>query len=176
MARDPDNVKIWSDARVFLAIGDTRPAIPTDVDTAFGTGWEEAGILDGEDGFGEERSQDESEFFGWGIGLIKVGGRNYGLSRTWSPLEDNPVIRGLVWPGSTDTKLALPKPVYRWIAFETDSDFGDRERLIATKRARIWVPDNNRNESDITKWTVQTKLFADGTGDVFDRQIPAVTP
>ncbi|WP_280247732.1 hypothetical protein [Nocardia abscessus] len=176
MARDPDNVKIWSDARVFLAIGDTRPAIPTDVDTAFGTGWEEAGILDGEDGFGEERSQDESEFFGWGIGLIKVGGRNYGLSRTWSPLEDNPVIRGLVWPGSTDTKLALPKPVYRWIAFETDSDFGDRERLIATKRARIWVPNNNRNESDITKWEVQTKLFADGAGDVFDRQIPAVTP
>jgi hypothetical protein len=171
MTRNPDNVKIWQDARVFLASAAVRPAIPEDIDDPFATGWEEAGILDGEDGFGEEREQDESKYYGWGIGLIKVGGRNYGLSRTWSPLEDNVVIRGLVWPGSTDTKLKLPKPVHRWIGFETDSDFGEKERLISTKRARIWVPSNNRNESDITKWEVQTALFADGSGDVFDRQV-----
>jgi hypothetical protein len=173
VARNPDNVKIWQDARVFLAEGDERPTIPTDITTDFGTGWEEVGILDGEDGIGEERSQEESKFYGWGIGLIKVGSRNFELSRTFSPLEDNEIVRGLVWPGSTDTKLALPKPVYRWIAFETDSDLGDTERLIAIKRARIWVAANNRNESDITKWEVTANLFADGSGDVFDRQVPA---
>lgn len=176
MARDPDNVKIWSDAHVWLSDAETRPTLPTSTEDPFATGWEEAGILDGEDGMPEERSQEESKFYGWGIGLIKVGGRNFELSRTFSPLEDNEVVRGLVWPGSTDSKLKLPKPVYRWIAFETDSDFGDTERLIATKRARLWVPNNNRTESDITKWEVQVSLFADGSGDVFDRQIPVVTP
>ena len=177
MARNPDNAKIWQDARVFASDAETRPALPLDIDDPFDElTWLEVGILDGADGFGEERGSSETKHYGWGIGLIKVGANQFELNRTFSPLEDNDVVRGMVWPGSTASKLKLPKPVYRWLAFETDSDFGDRERLITTKRARIWVPSNNRNESDITKWEVQAALFADGSNDVFDRQVPAVTP
>ncbi|WP_306358850.1 MULTISPECIES: hypothetical protein [unclassified Nocardia] len=170
MALDPNNVKIWQDAHVWLSSEATRPAIPADIDTAFATGWEEAGILNGDDGLTEDRSNDETKHYGWNIGLIKIGSKNYELMRKFSPLEDNPVIRQLVWPGSTAAKLPMPKPVYRWIAFETDSDLGDRERLIATMRARLWVPANARNESDPTKWEVNVNLFADGSGDVFDVQ------
>lgn len=173
MARNPDNAKIWEDARVFLSDATTRPALPADVDEEFATGWNETGILDGDDGFSEERGSDETKHYGWGVGLIKVGGKNYELSRTFSPLEDNEQVRGLVWPGSTATKLKLPKPVYRWIAFENTSDFGEVERLISIKRARIWVPNNNRNESDITKWEVQAMFFADDAKDIFDRQVAA---
>lgn len=176
MARDPDNVKIWSDAHVWLSDAETRPTLPTDVSEEFGTGWVEVGILDGEDGMPEERAQEESKFYGWNIGLVKVSSRNRELSRTFSPIEDNEVVRGLVWPGSTATKVPMPTPVMRWIAFETDDDFGARERLIATRRARLWVPANTINETDATKWEVQTQLFADGNGDVFDRQIPVITP
>lgn len=176
MARTPENVKIWQDARVFVSDEATRPALPTDINTAFGTGWEEVGILDGDAGFTEDRSQDETKSYGWGIGLIKVGSKNFELSRKFTPLEDNEVVRGLILPGSTDTKIKLPKPVYRWIAFETDSDLGDKERLISTLRARLWVPANNRNESDITKWEVEVALFADSSNDVFDRQAGVPTP
>lgn len=179
MARNPDNAKIWQDARVFVSDEETRPALPASISVAVSeTDWPEAGILDGEDGFGEERSQDETKHYGWGIGLIKVGGRNYELSRTFSPLEDNATVRGLVLPGSTDTKIVLPRPVYRWIGFETTSDFGEIERLFSTKKARIWVPANNRNEADITKWEVQVSLFANDLKEVFDRQagIPTPTP
>ncbi len=170
MARNPDNVKIWQDAHVFVAFAATRPAVPLTIDDPFAATWEEVGILDGEDGFGEERNSDETKHFGWGIGLINVGARNFELSRTFSPLEDNATTQKLVNPGSTATAVMLPKPVNAFVAFQTDSDFGDVERLISVKRARLWVPANNRNESDITKWEVQTSLFADGTGKVFDRQ------
>lgn len=177
MARNPDNAKIWQDARVFASSADVRPTLPIDVDTAFDPeDWPEVGILDGADGFGEERGSSETKHYGWGIGLIKIGANQFELTRTFSPLEDNDVVAEMVWPGSTATKRKLPKPVYRWLAFETDSDLGDRERLITTKRARIWVPSNNRNEADITKWEVQAALFADGSNDVFDRQVPVVTP
>lgn len=170
MARNPDNVLIWQDAHVYVSDATTRPDLPSTIDDPLGVGWEEVGILDGDDGFPEDRSQDETKHFGWGIGLIKVGSKNYELMRKFSPLEDNAAVRGMILPGSTATKIALPKPVYRWLAFETESDLADKERLFTTKRARVWVPANNRNESDITKWEVEALLFADSNGDVFDRQ------
>ena len=175
MAKDPDNVHIWANAAVRLFDGATRPVLPADIDTPFTElAFPEVGILDGDAGFGEERSVDETKHFGWGIGLIKIGSKNYELSRTFSPLEDNAVVRGLVWPGSTATKILMPKPVYRWIAFENTSDEGLVERLVSTRKARIWVAANARNESDITKWEVSVNLFANGADEVFDRQATVV--
>ena len=176
MARDPDNVKIWQDARVYVALGvDTRPALPTTISDPFATGWEEVGILDGDAGFSEDRSSDESKHFGWGIGLIKIGAKNFELARKMTMLEDNETTRAIAFPGSTATAVLMPKPVRGFIAFETDSDLGDIERLISTKPARLWVPANNRNESDVTKLEVNIGLFADGTGKVFDRQVGTPT-
>jgi hypothetical protein len=172
MARNPDNAKIWVDAAVRLSSASVRPALPANITTVFDdVAWPEVGILDGDAGFSEDRSADETKHYGWGIGLIRIGTKNYELERSFSPLEDNTVVRGLVWPGSTSTKLLMPKPVYRYIAFETDSDVGDKERLISTRAARLWVSSNSRNESDITKWEVKVSLFANGAGEVFDRQV-----
>ncbi|AHH16587.1 hypothetical protein NONO_c17870 [Nocardia nova SH22a] len=172
MARDPDNAKIWQDAHVYVALGvTTRPAVPADIDAAFATGWEEVGILDGDAGFAEDRSSDETKAFGWGIGLIKIGAKNFELARKMTMLEDNETTQAIVNPGSTATAIMMPKPVLGFIAFETASDVGDLERLISVKPARLWVPANNRNESDVTKSEVNIGLFADGTGKIFDRQV-----
>ena len=173
MARDSENVQIWQDARIWSALGTgARPALPAsasvDVDE---DDWFEFGILDGDAGIGEERSSDETEHFGWGIGLIKIGNKNFKLSRTFSCLEDNDVTRGILWPGSTDSALYMPKPVYRYLGFETVSDLGVTERLWTVKPARLSVPSNNRNESDITKLEVTANIFADGAGKLFDRQV-----
>lgn len=176
MARNPGNVKIWKDAHVYVSALVTRPALPVDIEADFTTGWDEVGILNGDDGFAEDRSQDETKFFGWGLGMVKMGSKNFELGRKFSPIEDNPITQSIVNPGSTATKIAMPKPVNMWIAFETDSDLGDKERLISTMRARLWVPANARNESDITKWEVSVSLFADGSGNVFDRQAGTPTP
>lgn len=175
MARDPGNVRIWQDARVYLSDDATRPAIPTDVDTALAADWTEVGILDGDAGLTEDRSLAEAKHYGWGIGLIKYGSKNFEVARKMTILEDNAETRKLITPGSTTTKVPMPKPVYRWLCFETDSDLADRERLFTTQRARLWIPTDSRNESDPTKWEVQIAIFADGTGDIFDRQAGDLT-
>jgi len=184
MARSPENVNIWQDARVWLSLAATRPDLPTDADTAvtegpFATGWGEFGILDGEAGFGEERTFDETEHYGWGIGLIKIGSRNFKLNRTFSALEDNEATRAVLWPGSTESKLLMPKPVYAWLGFDTTSDTGTVERLFTVSRARLTVPNNNRNESDITRLEITANIFGKSVGDdieLFDRQVSGAAP
>lgn len=171
MARNPDNAKIWVNAAVRVSLALVRPALPATIDADWvEDDWPEVGILDGEDGFGEERSSDETKHYGWGIGLIRIGTKNFELARTFSPLEKNALTEAIINPGSTSTKRKMPKPVNGWVAFETDSDIGDKERLVTTRRSRLWVPADNRNESDITKWEVTASVFADGNDDVFDRQ------
>jgi len=175
MARNPELTKLWTDAWVSVAAGATRPDLPATVDAAM-TGYTDTGLLDGEAGIGEERSSDRTEHFGWGAGIVKVGNRNFKVSGTFTPLEDNDEIRSILWgPGSNATALFMPKPVYRWLAFETLDDVGEKERLFTVRPAELWIPNNNRNESDISKWEVQYTLFADGTQKIFDRQV-AVTP
>lgn len=184
MARSPENVNIWQDARVWLSLAAARPTLPLTADEAvtetdFLTGWGEFGILDGEAGFGEERSFDETEHYGWGIGLIKIGTRNFKLNRTLSALEDNDATRAVVWPGSTATKLMMPKPVNAWLGFETTSDLGNVERLFTVSRARLTVPANNRNESDITRYEITANIFGKSVGEnieLFDRQASEVAP
>lgn len=172
MARNPDNVNIWQDARVWMALATgARPDLPTDAATAVNeTDWLEGGILDGDAGFGEERTNDETKHYGWGLGLIKIGNKNFELSRTFSFLEDNDATRGILWPGSTRTALYMPKPVDRYLGFETVSDTGKVERLWTTRPARLTIPNNNRNETDITKLEVTASIFSDGNGKLFDRQ------
>lgn len=184
MARSPENVNIWQDARVWLSLATVRPELPTDADTAveegpFVSAWGEFGILDGEAGFGEERSFDETEHYGWGMGLIKIGTRNYKLNRTFSALEDNEATRAVLWPGSTASKLMMPKPIYAWLGFESTSDLGNVERLFTVSRARLTVPNNNRNEADITRLEVTANIFGKSVGDsveLFDRQASQVAP
>lgn len=175
MARNPDNATIWQDARVWTAVGSAaRPVLPLTADAAVDEeDFFEFGILDGEDGFGEERSFDETEHFGWGLGLIKIGTRNFKLNRTLSALEDNETTRSVLWPGSTETVLTMPKPTSLWLGFETTSDLGKVERLWTKRPARLTVPSNNRNESDITKLEITANIFADGSGNLFDRQVSA---
>lgn len=175
MARDPENAKIWQDARIWFAIASAaRPELPLSADEAVDEeNWLEFGLLDGGDGIGEERSFDETEHFAWGLGLIKIGTRNFKLNRTMSLLEDNVATRQIMWPGSTETKLLMPKPVYGWLGFETTDDLGKVERLWTVRPSRLTVPDNNRNETDITKMAVTANIFANGASELFDRQVSA---
>ncbi|GAB4582623.1 hypothetical protein [Nocardia sp. IFM 10818] len=173
MARNPDNAKLYVDAHIYVSAELARPALPATINDPFAAAWEEVGILNGDDGITDERSLAENKFYGWNLGLIKVSAKDFELLRKFSLLEDNPTTQGIVNPGSTATKVAQAKPVYRWIAFETDSDLGVKERLFSIRRARLWVPADARKESDITKWEVSANLFADSSGNVFDRQAAA---
>lgn len=188
MARNPENASIWTDARVYMSTAVERPAIPADItasvteanDYDFAAGWIDFGLLDGENGFGEERSSDETKHYAWGAGLIKIGNRNFELTRTFTLLEpENPSVQAVLWPGSTDTKLVMPKPLYAWLGFETVSDQGRKERLFTVQRAQLSTPSNNRNESDLTRVEVTAYIIGKTVGsnvEMFDRQATGVAP
>src|SRR5690606_1081433 len=93
------------------------------------------------------------------------------LTRTFSCLEDNEATRMILWPGSTETEVFMPKPIDGWLGFETTADTGKVERLWTTRPSRLSIPSNARNESDITKLEITAAVFANGSNKVFDRQV-----
>lgn len=171
MAGDAANANQWSEADVYLAPLGT--AIPTDAKTAFAVGWELVGLLSGEDGFTESRSEDKSDSYAWGGILVKTTRKNFKLTKKFSALEDNEVTRKVIWPGSTPGKIMVPRPTPILAAFETRD--GDKvRRLITTKYAMIDLDgDIVENETDLTKYELLATIFPDGTGQLFTEQVSA---
>lgn len=172
-ARNPDAVRVWADGFIYYSLLATRPALPTDIDTALGVTWLSVGLLDGDDGIAQKRDIDSKPFFAWGAGQVAESNKNPQVTGSFSPLQDDADVNALVNPGMTSSKVPMPRPIYAWLAFQTSSQFAYKERRFTTRKAKIWTPEDNRNESDITKWKIEFTLFADGNGDMFDRQVAA---
>lgn len=171
--RDPKNVPIWVDANVWASTAATATQ-PATVDAAFDSTWNLVGILDGKAGFSDDRKWVETNHFGWGIGLFKVSHSQFELTRTFTAFENNATTRNMLWPGSTSTALLVPRPASLFLAFETNSETGGKERLITRTKSQVWVPKLTTTEADITSLAFTCRVFADGTGTLFDRQISAV--
>ena len=136
MSGNTANVSIWADADVYVAaIGSPLPA---DASAAFSGAWSLVGLLDGDSGFEEDRSQDVKEHFAWGGLLVAVSRSKFKLTKKFTVLEDNTVTRGLIWPGSTSTSTIVPVPADIMIAFETRSG-GKVRRKISSYKAQVEV-------------------------------------
>jgi hypothetical protein len=180
VAGDPTKVKIWEDADVRILkpasiVGpDTLVTLtPTDVDEVWDPLWLLVGLLNGSDGFGETREWDTSDHTAWGYGLIKVSSRNFKMTRTFTALEANVVTDYLYSPGDTSGLVKVAKPALAYLAFETYSDDGVKERLISTMPARITAPDSNRNEEDLASREFTANIFPNTNKELFVRQITA---
>lgn len=170
--RDPDNANIWVDAFVYASAASARPAVSTDADTALGVDWElPVGILDGKDGFDDDRKWAEKESFGWGIGLIKVSHSHFAMTRSFTALEDNEATRAMLWPGSSATSIVVPRPTSLWLCWEKISDLGKVSRLYSTKKAQVWCAKIKSTEDDITSYPFECKIFADGNNELFTQQL-----
>jgi hypothetical protein len=163
MAGNVDAASLWADADVMVAPLET--AIPTDAGTAFGVGWELVGLLDGDQGFTQSRSEDSSEHFAWGGILVRTSRRNFRLSVSFTALEDNETTRDLIWPGSTATSLVVPRPAKVMIAFEMRE--GDKvKRLITANYAEVTVSgDITDSESSLTQYPLTATIYPDATTD-----------
>lgn len=169
MARDPGNVRLWVDANVYVS-DELTLTLPTTAEAPFGATWDLTGVLDGDEGFDEERKWKETDHYGWGVGLIKTGYSEFQMTRTFTALEDNPITRGLLWPGSTNTSIVVPRPVSRFLAFEAVDDDGEVVRLITARPAKVWCGKTNQNESDLTKMPFECKIYGTGANELFKRQ------
>lgn len=175
MSGTPANASVWADADVYIAT-DLAAVLPADAATAFSGAWSLVGLLDGGDGFEEQRDQDQKDFYAWGGILVTTSRRNFKLTKKFSVLEDNATTRSIVWPGSTSATIVVPRPVPIKIAFETRTG-GKVRRLISRNYAMVDVDGSIKDsEEDLTKVGLVATIFPDAAGVLFDVQgKPVVT-
>jgi hypothetical protein len=168
MAGDPAKATIWPDADVYVAPLGT--AIPADVDTDFGAGWDLVGLLDGEQGFAQNRSEDVTDHYAWGGILVRTARKNFKSTTAFTPLEDNDVVRDLVWPDSPAGQIIRPRPKRILIAFELREDTTVK-RLISAYQAEVSLnADIVDKEDDLTKYPLLATIFPDSDGVLFTEQ------
>lgn len=100
MAGNPNNAGSWANADVLIG---PITAVDPVAGAAWGTDWKFVGLLKGDDGFGADRSSDSNDIFAWGGVLIETTDKNYKETKSFTALEDNDVVQGLINPGSTLT-------------------------------------------------------------------------
>ena len=168
MSGDPDKASIWGDADVFVA--DPDATTPASVDVPFSGEWDLVGLLDGDAGFEESRSQDSSDFFAWGGLLVRTSRRNFKLTRKFVCLEENAVTLGLVWPGSELGERRVPVRRLVKLGFETTD--GDKVKRVITRRhAEVAeVGTIKDSESELTKLEITVDIYPDADGVLFDVQ------
>ena len=164
MAGDASNASVWPDADVYWTsnLDATNPAT---VDDPFGVDWDLVGLLDGDDGFADTRDEDVADHYAWGGVLVRTTRAHFKATRKFSLLEDNTVTRSLIWPGSTDTSLVVPRPAKVKVAFETrELSTGKIRRLISKNYAEVSVDgDITENETDVTKFQMQAVIYPDAS-------------
>ncbi|MFF5451880.1 Ig-like domain-containing protein [Streptomyces sp. NPDC012950] len=169
MAGDPTQANLWTDADVYVSFN-LAAALPADVNAPFGPDWQLVGLLDGDEGFSESRDEDTDDKYAWGGLLVKTARNHFKLTKSFTALEDNATVRRLVWPGSTDTLIKVPKPERVLIAFEVRE--GEKKRRVITALYAECNLDGDRgeNETDLESATIAATIFPRSDGVLFHRQ------
>ena len=172
MSGDPSNARLWADADVLVSF-DLDAAIPATVADEFGSAWDLVGLLDGDEGFTEARSEDETDHYAWGGVLVRTGRKNFKMTRSFTALEWNATTRRLAYPGSDPGEISVPRYERCLVAFET-RDGNTVRRLISAFEAEI-VPagDMTENEADLTKYPFVATIYPDADGVLFLEQYTA---
>lgn len=129
MAGDADNTAIWEDADVFVTF-DLDAELPATIDDDFSNDWELVGLLDGEAGMTNARTEDVTDFFSWGGVAYRTGRRNFKQTISFTAIERNDTTDRLENPGSTAGEVKVPRPEECLIAFQLVD--GDKKRRMIT--------------------------------------------
>lgn len=169
MSGDPTKANLWTDADVYVSTN-LNAALPADANTPFGSDWSLVGLLDGDEGFPESRDEDTDDKFAWGGILVRTSRQHFKLTKSFTCLEDNATTRSLIWPGSTPTRIKVPRPARVLVAFETRE--GEKvRRLITSQYAECSLDgDHGENETDLESATIAATIFPTSDGWLFERQ------
>ncbi|CUW29700.1 MULTISPECIES: Ig-like domain-containing protein [Streptomyces] len=173
MAGDPTKANLWTDADVYVSFNLTA-TLPANAGVPFGSDWHLVGLLDGDEGFPESRDEDTDDKFAWGGILVRTSRQHFKLTKSFTCLEDNETTRRLVWPGSTETRIKVPRPERVLVAFETRE--GEKvRRLITSQYAECSLDgDHGENETDLESATIAATIFPTDDGYLFERQATPV--
>lgn len=171
-AGDPQNVNAWADALVYIApIGTSLPA---NAAASFPVGWEPVGLLDGDAGFEFGRAWDTTDFKAWGVGVFFTSEKGYKETVKWSCFDETPTVRQeLLYPGSTESSIVVPRPKRLLMAFETTIDT-DVLRLITAGFSKTMPPPVMVKEGEPSKYEFETTIFPDADGQLYVRQAAGI--
>lgn len=100
MAGNPKNASVWAHADVYVGpLTATNPI----AGAPFGPDWDNVGLLNGEDGFGETMAANSADHFAWGGILVATTRSQFKLTRSFTAFEDNATVYDLVYPGNDVT-------------------------------------------------------------------------
>lgn len=172
MAGDVANPRIWSGADVYVApVGSTAP---TDVVAAWAAAWKAVGLLDGEAGMTESREEDVTDHHAWGGVLVRTTRSNHKRSFTFTCLEDNATVYGLVQPGSTavtatgTTTRTVKVPTTDPRAFGVEVKDGTiTKRRVIPRGEIVAVGDTAFNDSEMAVFELSVNIYPDATGVLY---------
>ena len=175
MAGNPENVNIWAEADVYVLkpsdlTGALSTVLPTDADAAWPTAWKPAGLLNGDAGFEESAEWDETEHSAWGYGVIKVGYKDFKMTRKFTTLEENPTVAYLRSKNDTATAVKVSRPADAYLGFETRDGNGKIKRRITTMPASVKYSGATENESDLPEVEFEAKIFPNNVKELFIKQ------
>lgn len=176
MAGHASNVLLWTEADVLVYNYPTHTTtlpggdIPVDADAAFvisPTKWSYLGLLVGDAGIEQDRAWTEKDIPAWGYGTIKIARKDFKLTTKVSALEDNLVVQEILWPASSSSKLKVPHPLSRFIAFEKRSADGEVNRLITTTPADLWSANIKDAEGDANVKQIDVRVFPNSSEELY---------
>lgn len=174
MTGNAKNTAQWAGADVFIT-RDPNVSAPSDLITPWATGWEAVGLLDGEEGFTEEREDETSERFAWGGVLVRRSKSKHKRTIRFVALEDNSTTFGLVNPGSDRTTLngirrstvKVPVAGDRFsIGFETRDGSRIKRRVVDTAEVQE-VAEIKESETEPTIYDITVVIFPDADGVLY---------
>lgn len=141
-------------------------------------GWKYVGLLDGGQGFEESIEQDSTDHSAWGYGVIATTYGNKKTTKTFTALEENSVVLGLVYDtegmtiddtaGTYSGDLGVRDDTERVrLAFVTTS--GSTTRWAATKNYATVVATGAGSESEESLGTkaFTATIFPDANSKIF---------
>ncbi|QLQ11181.1 MAG: hypothetical protein HZY75_13360 [Nocardioidaceae bacterium] len=91
---DTKKTAVWGGADVLIA--PASATIPTGL-AAFSGDWKFVGLLDGGQGFEEAIEVESTDFNAWGFGVVATTYRGQKTTKTFTALEENATVMGLVY-------------------------------------------------------------------------------
>lgn len=173
MAGTPTNVRVWETGDVYVFdpdvtfVGATH--LPEDLDAALHAAWLPAGLMLGSPGAEMPREIDKTDLDAWQIKRYRTKYKGGKVDLNFTLLEHNEVTEYLIAPEDQPAQ----KPAYVALVF-VDSDTGYTERRFSTRKADLWVTNDNHSE-DVEGFPVQASLYPDSSKKIWVIQegIPA---
>lgn len=171
MAGDTSNPRVWANADVFTApLGTTAP---TDVASGLDSDWDDLGLMS-EDGFTEAATDSQDDKYAYGGILVRTTRSKHKRTMKVIALEDNPIVFGLVNPGSdasttgSITTRNVKVPVTDRRAFLLELRDGDlTKRRVIPSGEILDIGDIAISDSEMVAYEMTITIYPDADGVLY---------